>query len=188
MMTRTIPVIGMPIPGSVNGPIGDVNPDWTGSLINTFSYRALSLGVQLDVRQGGDIWNGTKGAITYFGTSKESEDSGTTETFEGVTGHIDAEGNIVHYGPDGTSEEAGPGGANTAVATLDQYYYQFIAAASSDLQNLMWKTDHSYGSGNSVFSYDFPQSMLSNVHLTQFTLTLFANNPFLWTKYTGCGS
>ncbi|WP_443937351.1 SusC/RagA family TonB-linked outer membrane protein [Pedobacter sp. MW01-1-1] len=37
--------------------IGDPNPDYTGSFVNDFSYKKLSLHVQLDVVQGGDVWN-----------------------------------------------------------------------------------------------------------------------------------
>lgn len=37
--------------------IGDPNPDYTGSFVNEFTYKKLSLRVQLDAVQGGDVWN-----------------------------------------------------------------------------------------------------------------------------------
>ncbi|MEO6169316.1 MAG: SusC/RagA family TonB-linked outer membrane protein [Chitinophagales bacterium] len=179
------PGYGKPIAGTVNGPIGDTNPDWTGSVNNTFSYRGLSFGFQLDIRHGGDIWNGTKGALTYFGTSKESEDRGETATFSGVAGHVDADGNTVHYGSDGTSEEAGEGSAVSIESTLDQYYYQFIGSS------FIGPTEPDVEDGSFVriremsLTYSLPRRMIEDVHLTQFDITLFENNPFLWTKYTG---
>ncbi|TCC94014.1 SusC/RagA family TonB-linked outer membrane protein [Pedobacter frigiditerrae] len=37
--------------------IGDPNPDYTGSFVNEFTFKKLSLRVQLDAVQGGDVWN-----------------------------------------------------------------------------------------------------------------------------------
>jgi len=37
--------------------IGDPNPDYTGSFVNDFTYKKLSLHIQLDAVQGGDVWN-----------------------------------------------------------------------------------------------------------------------------------
>lgn len=154
-------------------------------MINTLYYRGLSFGFQLDIREGGDIWNGTKGALTYFGTSKESEDRGSTATFSGVAGHVDASGNTVHYGTDGTSEEAGAGAPVSIESTLDQYYYQFIGSS------FIGPTEPDVEDGSFVriremsLTYSIPAKMINDIHLTQFDITVFANNPFLWTKYTG---
>lgn len=37
--------------------IGDPNPDWMGGLMNTLSYKSLSLSFLLDMSQGGDIYS-----------------------------------------------------------------------------------------------------------------------------------
>lgn len=37
--------------------IGDPNPDWMGGINNTFSYKGVSLGFLIDIRQGGDIFS-----------------------------------------------------------------------------------------------------------------------------------
>lgn len=37
--------------------IGNPNPDWTSSLINTFNYKNLSLSFQVDYQQGGDMFS-----------------------------------------------------------------------------------------------------------------------------------
>ncbi len=36
--------------------IGNVQPDWTGGIYNTFTYKNFSLGFLIDVQQGGDIF------------------------------------------------------------------------------------------------------------------------------------
>jgi TonB-linked SusC/RagA family outer membrane protein len=48
--------------------IGDPNPDWIASLGTTFRYKQFSMSVLFDHVQGGDVWNGTKGALINFGT------------------------------------------------------------------------------------------------------------------------
>ncbi len=37
--------------------IGNINPDWTGGIYNTFKYKNVSLGFLIDVRQGGDVFS-----------------------------------------------------------------------------------------------------------------------------------
>ncbi|GMV05124.1 MAG: SusC/RagA family TonB-linked outer membrane protein [Gemmatimonadota bacterium] len=53
---------------------GDANPDWTASLRNNIQIgQNLRISALVDVKQGGDAWNGTKGALYFFGTHKETE-------------------------------------------------------------------------------------------------------------------
>ncbi|WP_367773556.1 SusC/RagA family TonB-linked outer membrane protein [Flavobacterium sp. WC2421] len=42
---------------SANNVIGDVNPDWIGGVRNKFTYKNLSLGFLIDMKQGGDIFS-----------------------------------------------------------------------------------------------------------------------------------
>ncbi len=48
--------------------IGNPNPDWTASIGSTFRYKQFTLSVLFDHVQGGDVWNGTRGALINFGT------------------------------------------------------------------------------------------------------------------------
>lgn len=51
------PATGLPTGTPLRTVIGDPNPDWTGTLVNTFNYKKLSLRIQLDAVQGVDIFN-----------------------------------------------------------------------------------------------------------------------------------
>ncbi len=53
--------------------LGDVNPDWTMGITNEFSYRGVSLSFLVDIKQGGMMWNGTRGALYYFGAHADTE-------------------------------------------------------------------------------------------------------------------
>ena len=37
--------------------IGNINPDWTAGIMNSFQYKNLSLGFLIDMQQGGDIFS-----------------------------------------------------------------------------------------------------------------------------------
>lgn len=53
--------------------IGDPNPDYTGSLVNEFTYKKASLRVQLDAVQGVDVFNADWRTRQGVGNGKEAE-------------------------------------------------------------------------------------------------------------------
>ena len=64
-----IPASGYPIEDSQSRVTGDANPDWTAAFRNTVTIgNTLSISGLFDIKHGGDAWNGTKGALYYFGT------------------------------------------------------------------------------------------------------------------------
>jgi len=176
---------GMPIVSAQNAPIGDVNPDWIGSAISNLTFQNFSFGFQVDVRQGGDMWNGTRGAMSYFGTSKETLNRGQSVTFPGILGHLDENGNVVHYEADGVTESAKGGAANDVVTTYNQYYWQnvgssFIGPAEPSVEKTSFVRIRQISLG-----YQVPTSITQRAHIANLSITVFANNPVLWTKYTG---
>jgi TonB-linked SusC/RagA family outer membrane protein len=66
--------------------IGNPHPDFETSIINRFTYKGLSLNVQFDYRQGGDIFSETVNTLLGRGLTKDT-DFNRQETFvlEGVT-------------------------------------------------------------------------------------------------------
>jgi hypothetical protein len=63
---------GFPLVNAELRPVGNPNPDWTGGLTGSLSWRTLSLSWAVDVRKGGDIWNGTGQVLNYDGVSRET--------------------------------------------------------------------------------------------------------------------
>jgi len=59
----------------------DPFPEWTGSLSTSLRYKKWSLSGLLDIKHGGQVWNGTKGALYNFGTHKDTDIRGSTVTF-----------------------------------------------------------------------------------------------------------
>ncbi|HEU4607685.1 MAG TPA: SusC/RagA family TonB-linked outer membrane protein, partial [Chitinophagaceae bacterium] len=89
MDDRNDPGYAQPLPYG-QGPlmvIGNTNPKWIGSVINNLSYKGVSLGFQIDIRHGGDVWNGTRGALTNKGTAAQTANRDKPVTFAGLLGH-----------------------------------------------------------------------------------------------------
>lgn len=175
----------MPIVSTQNEAIGDINPDWTGSAITSLTYKGFTIGGQLDVRQGGVIWNGTRGALSYFGTSEESANRNQPVTFKGVLGHLDANGNVVHFADDGVTEIPKPGPVNTVETTYSQVYWQdvgssFVGPAEPSIEDASFVRIRQLSLG-----YELPKKWLNRAHFNNVSLTVFTNNPVLWTKYKG---
>jgi TonB-linked SusC/RagA family outer membrane protein len=79
--------------------VGRSTPDWTGSVRTAITlFRKLQISALLDVRHGGQIWNGTRGALYNFGTHKDTE----RRDVPGVIGTDVLRGPVV-----------GPGAGNT---------------------------------------------------------------------------
>ncbi|MTI30395.1 hypothetical protein [Xanthovirga aplysinae] len=91
---------GYPMLEEELGPIGNVQPDWTGGIRNTFSFKGLSLSALIDVRKGGDILNFDQYYMVFYGTAKVTENRNQTKVWEGV--HEDGTPNetaIMQDGP-----------------------------------------------------------------------------------------
>jgi TonB-linked SusC/RagA family outer membrane protein len=54
--------------------VGDPNPRWTGSVRNTVTLGPdLRLSALVDVSHGGQMWNGTRGALVTYGTHRGTQ-------------------------------------------------------------------------------------------------------------------
>jgi hypothetical protein len=97
--------------------IGDPSPGWTGSVHTSITIRRRwRVSVLLDVRRGGLVWNGTRGALYWFGTHRDTEDRASCTT-GGCTGNERIFGKDILRGA-----VAGPG-AGKAVP-IGQNWYQ----------------------------------------------------------------
>ena len=152
---------------------------------NAFTYKGFTLNALIDIRQGGDIWNGTKGALSYFGTSKITENRGEMKVFEGVLGHLDPTGNIVHYDANGV-EVNGSGSANSTQAELGEYWYT-TEGGGFGTTSKQFVEDGSYVKLREVaISYDFSRSFLKgNKFIKGLTFGIYARNIILSTDYDG---
>ncbi|MFZ1633257.1 MAG: hypothetical protein WAT43_05230, partial [Chitinophagales bacterium] len=75
---------GLPIFDTISGVIGDPYPDWLMNINTALTYKGLTLSGLLDIRKGGDIWNGTNARMNRIGISEASGERDHTFVIEGV--------------------------------------------------------------------------------------------------------
>ena len=165
---------GYPIADPATGVIGNPNPDWLMGIRNTLTWKGLSFSFLFDIRKGGDIWNGTQGALTYFGMSKLTETRGETQVFEGIAGTLDGDGNIVSSG-----------NANTVEVELNEDWYTdngggFGAVDEHFVQDGSWVRLRDLS-----LSYSFGKDLLDGTPLGSLNLGFSGRNLWLWTNYEG---
>ena len=78
------PTSGLPIINANFLPIGDRTPDFTIGLTNRFKYKNWNLSFLLDIRKGGDVFNGNAFYLFRTGLSTKFLDRETPVVFKGV--------------------------------------------------------------------------------------------------------
>lgn len=157
------------------GVIGDINPDWIMGINNTLTFKErISFGFVIDVRKGGDIWNGTKGALTFFGRSELTENRGDSVIMAGVGGHYDVDGNVITAGT-----------TNDVKVVLDQAWYQGLGGGFGGPAE-QFVEDGSYVKLRELsLSYSFNKNCFKNTPIGGIDISFIGRNLWLKTKYTG---
>jgi hypothetical protein len=138
-------------------------------------FNSLRLSGLVDIRRGGDVWNGTKGALYYFGTHAETEKF-HAEGVQGTVGQTVLEGQAV----------AGPGAGkqvyfNSETWTVGGLGSGFTGPFSQFIE------DGSFVKLRDVsVSYTLDQDWLKRTgFVNSIELTLSGRNLKTWTDYTG---
>ena len=100
--------------------VGNPNPDWTGGVTNTISYKGLTLNFLIDIKVGGDILSRVIGDIRRTGTGSETVGKDRlgadgiplrNYVIDGVVGSLNADGTIKSEGV-----------VNSTAITAQQYW------------------------------------------------------------------
>ena len=183
------PVKGYPIQDAQSGILGSVPENWRLGLSNTFKYKGLSLSALLEVKNGGQMWNGTKGALYYFGTHADTESRDTeSKTFEGVYGYQADDGSIVYTDADGNdlAEGATPVSNNFEVPLDENWYFWegpgsgFTGPSEQFIEDTDWVRLRQV-----TLSYALPSSILNNTFIGRLEVYVSGRNLYLDTPYTG---
>jgi len=177
---------GFPMGNDQMTPVGDVQAKWTMGIYNSFSYKGFALSALLEIKKGGQMWNGTKGALYYFGAHKDTETRGEERVWEGVRGHYTVDGDLVHNDGDG-NEVAGAGGVNTESVVVDEDWYWWSGEGSSFTgPSAPFVEDTDWVRLREVsFQYSFPKSIIGSTFISSLDLYFTGTNLFLDTPYTG---
>ena len=180
---------GYPIYSSTEVVVGDPNPDYLMGISSAASYKNWSFNMLWDIRQGGDIWNGTRGALYYFGTHIDTDihpsgaARGETFVWEDVVmgnsgvyapGTTDADGNDISGQPNSTP----------ILNDIDSYALGplsgFTGASRPFIEDGSWVRLRNIG-----VNYKFDADVLSGTKLKGLSVGVSGRNIFLRTPYRG---
>ena len=174
---------GLPIYSSTEVIVGDPNPDWLMGINNTVSYKNWSFDMLWDIRQGGDIWNGTRGALYYFGTHEDvANGRGGTFVWEDVV-----QGNSGVYAPGTIINGVDVSGqANSTEITRDESSYVdgplsgFTGASRPFIEDGSWVRLRQVG-----ITYTFEPEVFKGTFVKGLSLYAQGRNLLLFTDYQG---
>ncbi len=160
---------GFPVKDSEVRILGDPNPDWTGAIRNTITlFRNLRLSALIDIKHGGEMWNGTKGALYQFGTHKDTEIRGSTVVF----------GQSYYQ----NQQVAGPGAGKEVV--LGQSWFQGLGSGFNVVSPFI--EDAGYVKLREIaVSYNFRGGFVKWFGLSDIDVRVSGRNLKTWTDYTG---
>ena len=144
--------------------IGDPNPDFNLNLINTFSWKGLSLGMQWEYRSGGDIFSISAAALPGRGLTEDvAFDREPTVILPGVREvGTDGDGNPV-YAPN-----------DVQITTTDAFFNNIGFG----------QTEDRVFDGTTIrlreisLSYDLPQTILSKLPFKGISVSVVGQNLF----------
>ncbi|MES2776744.1 MAG: SusC/RagA family TonB-linked outer membrane protein [Bacteroidota bacterium] len=121
------PLTGLPIATGAYTNIADRTPDFKIGLINSFTvYKDFNLSFNLDLRRGGDVFNGTEAMMMLTGTSKRTLDREQPRIVDGVLA-------------DGLQNTATPTKNNIVVLPYQRSDYYDVAFAEGDfVEEVNW--------------------------------------------------
>lgn len=179
---------GFPTMAEEQGYLGDPNPDWKANFNTALSYKNFSLSGVFDVSMGGKTWNGTQGALTFFGRTPQTANEVTIsaadalliKNFDGVfvgdipyanenaDGSYTVRGNIHNFG-DGD-------------VLLDEAWYTdfgggFAGSSEQFIDDASWAKLRELS-----LDYSFESKLFKDSFIESVNLRLTGRNLWLWTE------
>ncbi|HEY0777403.1 MAG TPA: SusC/RagA family TonB-linked outer membrane protein [Gemmatirosa sp.] len=167
---------GRPVVDPTDRVIADPNPRWTGGLTGSVRVlRNLRFSTLVDVRHGGQVWDGTRGALYSFGTHKDTDVRGDSAIF-GKNFYTNIYPNV-----------AGPGVGTPGMVTLAQWQSWWTGAGGSGGPQYQFVENGSFVKMRELsVAYTIDQPWVrSRFGLSSIDLRLAGRNLKTWTNYRG---
>ena len=113
MTIHADPTYKQPIPDPNEKSAGTTQPKWLLGISNSVKFKNLTLSFMFDIKVGGIMWNGTKGALCYIGRAGQTSTRGDSVLYTGVQGHLNSNGDLVHN--DSHNNEVSGGVTNSLI-------------------------------------------------------------------------
>lgn len=164
------PTSGLPLSNTNFLPIGERMPDFTIGLTNTFTYKNMSLSFVLDIRKGGDVFNGNEMYLYRNGLSTRSTNRETPVVVKGVL-------------RDGLENTETPTKNTVQITpyTRGSTYYNSLPESEFVEKDINWVRLRDV-----TLNYHLPKALMTRAKAFK-TASIFitGNDLFLITNYTG---
>ncbi|MES2417070.1 MAG: SusC/RagA family TonB-linked outer membrane protein [Bacteroidota bacterium] len=172
------PTTGLYKLNTTNPVVGNREASFIGGINNTFRYKKLSLSFLLDIRKGGDVFNGTEYALVSNGLSKRTLlNDRQSVTVTGVNSTTGADFTQTYE-----ADKSYPIGSTTVAGTamIQRYWANYAANSYNFLTSVNWLKLRSLS-----LTYDF-NDLIKNVKFIKgMSATVVGTNLFTWTNYKG---
>jgi TonB-linked SusC/RagA family outer membrane protein len=149
--------------------VGNGNPDWTGGLNNSFTWKGINLSFLIDFKIGGEIYSGTNARLTSAGLTKRTligREGEEPLTISGVT-------------QTGETAEGDPIYAPINMTLTPSQAQSYWGSSDNDSEGIAteYVVDAGFGKLRQlVLGYSFPSSMLSKTPFSNLTLSFVGRN------------
>ncbi|GAA4735414.1 SusC/RagA family TonB-linked outer membrane protein [Flavisolibacter ginsenosidimutans] len=163
---------------TTNPVVGNREPEFIGGVNSTIRYKKLILAFLLDVRKGGDVFNGTEYALVANGLSKRTllndRQSVTVSGINSVTGaDFTQTYNANQSYTLGTSTVSG-------YDMIQRYWSNYAANSYNFITSVNWLKLRSLS-----LTYDFSDLLKNQKIIKGISATAVGTNLLTWTNYKG---
>lgn len=162
-----------------NNPIvGNREPDFLAGFNNTFRYKHFTLSFLLDIRKGGDVYNGTEYAMVINGLSNKTlENDRQSVTVKGVDANTGADFEQTY--------EADKTYTINKIQTsgkylIQQYWSNYASNSMNFITSVNWLKLRSLS-----LTYDFSGILKNKKIFKELSATAIGYNLATWTNYKG---
>lgn len=172
------PTTGLYKLNTTNPVVGNREPDFIGGFNNTLRYKNLSLSFLIDIRKGGDVFNGTEYALVSNGLSKRTLlNDRQSVTVTGVNSSTGADITQTYEAGKtytiGTTTVAG-------TAMIQRYWDNYAANSNNFITSVNWLKLRSLS-----LTYDFEDLVKKVKFIKGLSATVVGTNLFTLTNYKG---
>ncbi|HKO15557.1 MAG TPA: SusC/RagA family TonB-linked outer membrane protein, partial [Gemmatimonadaceae bacterium] len=167
---------GYPVVDPDEQVIADPNPKWTSGINSTLRVGRFQLSGLLDIRKGGQVWNGTRAALYNFGTHRDTDIRDRTGVY------------FKDFYQDHYNGFAGPGTNVVAFNSMQDWQDWFTGDGgnASDAQ-AQFVEDGSFVKLREIavgYRLDQP-SIVGRLGISSAEIRLAGRNLHTWTRYRG---
>ncbi|MGN6401706.1 MAG: SusC/RagA family TonB-linked outer membrane protein [Flavisolibacter sp.] len=172
------PTTGFYKVNATNPVVGNREPDFIGGFSNTFRYKALTLSFLLDLRKGGDVFNGTEYALVVNGLSKQTLlNDRQSVTISGVNSVTGADFTQTYE-----ANQSYTIGSSTVSGydMIQRYWSNYAANSYNFITSVDWLKLRSLS-----LTYDFSNMLKNQKIIKGISATAVGTNLLTWTNYKG---